>query len=72
MPFIRIELASDRQRAKKFHHQAARGASFPQEKELVLQEVWAKGYTPTGTVHYRGMSNEQPPSLKFDAEVTLN
>ena len=72
MPFLRIELATDRERAKKFHTRAVRGQSFPNEKEIVLQEAWDKGYTPTGTVHYRGVSNEQPPSLKFDVEITLN
>lgn len=72
MPMIRIELASDRERAKKFHTRVSRGEPFPRERELVLEEVWDRGYTPTGKVHYRGLSNGQPPSLKFDAGVTLD
>lgn len=72
MPVIRIELASDRERANKFHARVTRGEPFIHEKQLVLEEVWAHGHTPTGTVHYRGLTNGQPPNLKFDAEVTLD
>lgn len=72
VPVLRIELASDRERANKFHTRVTRGEPFPKERELVLEEVWSLGYTPTGAVHYRGLSNGQPPSLKFDAEIHMD
>lgn len=64
MPVIRIELASDRERARSFHDRVRRGGQYPQERELVLDEAWSRVYTPTGEVHYRGRTNGQPPSLK--------
>lgn len=72
MPVIRIELASDRERARSLHDRVRRGGQYPQERELVLDEAWSRGYTPTGEVHYRGRTNGQPPSLKFDVEVHLD
>ncbi|WP_162144919.1 hypothetical protein [Arthrobacter castelli] len=69
---IRIELDSDRERAKKFHQKVTSGAPFPKERELVVEGAWARGFTPTGTVHYRGISNGQPPGLKFDVEVAID
>lgn len=72
MPVIRVELASDRERAKSFDERVRRGGRFPKERDLALEEAWTRGYTPTGEVHYRGRTNGQPPSLKFDVEVHID
>lgn len=72
MPVIRIELDSDRDRAKRFHERVQRGEPFTQERDAVIEEAWGRGYTPTGEVHYRGRTNGQPPSLKFDVEVRID
>lgn len=72
MPVIRIELDSDRERAKRFHERVRRGEPFPKERQLVIEEAWRRGYTPTGEVDYRGRTNGQPPGLKFDVEVTID
>lgn len=72
MPVLRIELETTREAANTFHARAVRGEPFITERDMVIDQVWAKGYTPTGTVHYRGVAHGQPPALKFDAEVHLD
>lgn len=72
MPVIRVELDSDRVHAKRFHERVRRGEPFPQERQLVIEEAWRRGFTPTGAVHYRGRTNGQPPALKFDVVVRLD
>ncbi len=72
MPVIRIELDSDREHAKRFHERVRRGQPYPKECDFVIEEAWERGYTPTGKVDYRGRTNGQPPSLKFDVEVTID
>lgn len=69
---MRIELLSDREAAQKFSRRVARGQPFQAERELVLQETWDKGYTPSGKVLFRGVSQGEPTLLKFDVEVTPN
>ena len=69
---MRVELLSDREAAQKFSRRVARGEPFQTERELVLEEVWDKGYTPSGKVLFRGVSQGEPTLLKFDVEVTLN
>lgn len=71
MADIRIELVSDRESARQFSRRQARGAPFQKERELVLQQAWDRGYTPTGRVIFRGVSQGEPTLLKFDVEVTL-
>ena len=71
MAMIRIELVSNRATAQLFSRRQARGEPFPKERELVLQEAWDKGHTPTGTVVFRGVGQGEPTLLKFDVEVTL-
>lgn len=70
MAHIRIELVSDRESARRFSRRLARGEPFQQERELVLQEAWDAGHTPTGKVEFRGVSQGEPTLLKFDVEVT--
>lgn len=71
MSVVRIELASNREAAQQFSRRQARGAPFQKERELVMQEAWDKGHTPTGTVVFRGVSHGEPTLLKFDVEVTF-
>ena len=70
MAHVRIELVSDRKAAQQFSRRQACGDPFQRERELVIQEVWDLGYTPTGKVVFRGVSQGEPTLLKFDAEVT--
>lgn len=72
MALIRIELDADREHARRFGERVARGEPFPAERELVIEEAWARGYTPTGKVTFRGLGQGQPPTLKFDVEVDLS
>lgn len=71
MPFIRVELDTTPERAKKFHQRVQAGAPFTREKHQALDDAWSQGRTPTGVVHYRGVGNTHPPTLKFDVEVSL-
>ncbi|WP_150461782.1 hypothetical protein [Nesterenkonia ebinurensis] len=71
MPVIRIEFETTPEKAKKFHKRVMAGAPFTGEEEQAINEAWDRGRTPTGVVHYRGISNDQPPALKFDVEVSL-
>ena len=71
MPVIRVEFETTPEKAKKFHNRIMARAPFSGEKEQAINEAWDRGRTPTGDVHYRGISNDQPPTLKFDVEVTL-
>ena len=72
MALIRIELDADRERARRFSERVARGEPFPAERQLVIEEAWARGYTPTGRVTFRGLGQGQPPTLKFDVEVDVS
>lgn len=72
MVYVRIELVSNREAAEQFSRRQARGEPFQTERELVLQEAWDKGHTPTGKVVYRGVSQGEPTLLKFDVEVSLD
>jgi hypothetical protein len=71
MALIRVELLSDRDRARRFSERLARGEPFPAERQLVIDEAWARGYAPTGKVTFRGLGQGQPPTLKFDVEVDI-
>lgn len=71
MPLIRVEFETTPEKANKFHKRVMAGAPFTGERERAINEAWDRGRTPTGTVHYRGISNDQPPTLKFDVEVSL-
>ncbi|NKX49620.1 hypothetical protein HER39_03310 [Arthrobacter deserti] len=71
MALLRVELATDREHARRFDDLAARGGPFPKERELVIGEAWVRGYTPTGKVIYRGIGQGRPPALKFDVEVDI-
>ncbi|NKX56799.1 hypothetical protein [Arthrobacter mobilis] len=71
MALLRVELDADRDRARRFDDLVTHGAPFPKERELVIEEAWARGYTPTGKVFYRGIGQGQPPTLKFDVEVDI-
>lgn len=72
MANIRIELVSNREAAQQFSRRQARGEPFQKERELVLQEAWDKGHTPTGKVFFRGVGQGEPTLLKFDVEVALD
>ena len=71
MPRIRVEFETTPEKARRFHQRVLAGAPFTQERQQAISEAWARGRTPTGAVHYRGISNGQPPALKFDVEVSL-
>lgn len=72
MPVIRIEFETTPEKANKFHKRVVGGAPFTREKEQAIAQAWDRGRTPTGVVHYRGIGNGQPPTLKFDVEVSLD
>ncbi len=46
---------------------AAHGSGDQRTKRLTTYGV--VGRTPTGKVHFFGLTNGQPPDLKFDVEV---
>lgn len=48
MPVLRIELETTREAANTFHARAIRGEPFITERDMVIDQVWTKGYTPTG------------------------
>ncbi|AKH85382.1 hypothetical protein AA958_27650 [Streptomyces sp. CNQ-509] len=72
MTLLRVELDADRDRARRFDARVRRGEPFPKERQLVIDEAWAHGYTPTGKVTYRGIGQGQPATLKFDVEVDVS
>jgi len=72
VPIIRIEIETTSEKAQKFHKRVVAGDPFTTEKKHVIDQAWEQGRTPTGTVHYRGIGNGQPPTLKFDVEVSLD
>lgn len=69
MPLIRIEMPSTRDEAKRLLAQYESGARDLAWEERVVDEAWRRGRTPTGRVRFVGVTNGQPPSLKFDVEV---
>ena len=71
MALLRVELTTDRDHARRFTERVTRGEPYPRERQQAIDEAWARGYTPTGTVTYRGVGQGRPPTLKFDVEIDI-
>ncbi|WP_312349377.1 hypothetical protein [Actinomyces sp.] len=69
MPTIRVELTSTREEGRRIlalHHS---GAHHRPGEEAAIEQAWKQGRTPTGAVHFAGLTNGQPPRLKYDVTV---
>ena len=66
---IRIEIPATRDEAKKIVALYQNGSKHGQSEEMALEEAWRKGWTPSGRVRFAGITNGQPPNLKYDVAV---
>lgn len=69
MPVIRVELPSTRDEGKKILTMYQNGNKHRRSEDAALDEAWKRGRTPTGRVRFAGLTNGQPPSLKYDVTV---
>lgn len=69
MPVIRIEVPMTRDEAKKIFALYQNGAKHRRSEDAALDEAWKRGRTPTGHIRFVGLTNGQPPSLKYDVTV---
>lgn len=69
MPVIRVELPSTRDEAKKILALYQKGAKHRHSEDAAIDEAWKRGRTPTGRIRFAGLTNGQPPSLKYDVTV---
>lgn len=69
MPVIRVEIPTTRDDAKRVFALYRAGSKYRGGEEAAVEEAWRLGRTPTGAVHFAGLTNGQPPSLKYDVAV---
>lgn len=69
MPVIRIEIPTSRDEAKKILALYEKGSRHQRLEYRAINDAWNRGHTPTGRVHFVGITNGQPPNLKFDVHV---
>jgi len=72
MPVVRIELPSTREEASKILTLYQKGFKHRQSEDVAIDEVWSQGHTPTGDIKFAGITNGQPPRLKYDVTIYPN
>ncbi|GAA3283097.1 hypothetical protein GCM10020260_11290 [Nesterenkonia halobia] len=72
MPVMRIEIPTTRDEAKKILALYEGNSKHRRSEDLAIDEAWKHDRTPTGRIWFAGLTNGQPPSLKFDVEVHTN
>ena len=69
MPWMRIELDSDKQTARQIWELHRAGKQHRDSRDEAVDEVWRRGRTPAGRVTFVGITNGEPARLLYDVEI---